>query len=107
MNPNMGDLMKQAQQLQEKMQQAQEEASRAELTGQSGAGLVTVVMTGRYDVKRVQIDPCLLTEDKEMLEDLLAAAVNDAVRKVEENNRQSMSELAGGMGMPAGFKMPF
>ncbi len=107
MKPNMGDLMKQAQELQGKMQQAQEEAAKAELTGQSGAGLVSVVMTGRYDVKRVSIDPSLLKEDKEMLEDLLAAAVNDAVRKVEENNRQAMTDLAGGMGVPAGFKMPF
>ena len=104
---SMSDLMKQAQQLQEKMQQAQEDAARAELTGQSGAGLVSVVMTGRYDVKRVNIDESLMSEDREMLEDLLAAAVNDAVRKVEENNRQAMTDLAGGMGMPTGFKMPF
>lgn len=104
---NMGDLMKQAQQMQEKMQKMQEEAANAEVTGQSGAGLVSVLMNGRHDVKRVTIDDSLMSEDKEMLEDLLAAAVNDAVRKVEEKNRDMMQSLTGGMQMPPGFKMPF
>lgn len=103
----MGDIMKQAQQMQEKMQQAQEELASAEVEGQSGAGMVKVVMTGRHDVKSVVIDASLMTEDKEMLEDLLAAAVNDAVRKVETNNREKMSEMTAGMNMPPGFKMPF
>lgn len=107
MKPNMGDLMKQAQQLQEQMQQAQEKLANQEVTGESGAGLVKVVMTGRHDVKRVSIDPSLLKEDKEMLEDLLAAAVNDAVRRVEENSRGMLSGLTQGMNIPGGFKMPF
>lgn len=106
MKPNMGDLMKQAQQLQEQMQKAQEKLASVEVTGESGAGLVKVVMTGRHDVKRVMIDPSLLKEDKEMLEDLLAAAVNDAVRRVEDSNRNMMSGLTAGFDIP-GFKMPF
>jgi DNA-binding YbaB/EbfC family protein len=107
MKPNIGDLMKQAQQLQEQMQQAQEKLANQEVTGESGAGLVKVVMTGRHDVRRVTIDPSLLKEDKEILEDLLAAAVNDAVRRVEDNSRNLMSSLTQGMNIPGGFKMPF
>lgn len=105
--PNLNDLMKQAQQLQEQMQQAQEKLAGAEVTGEAGAGLVQVVMTGRHDVKRVSIDPSVLQEDKEVLEDLLAAAVNDAVRRVEANNREMLSGLTQGFNMPPGFKMPF
>lgn len=104
---NMGDLMKQAQQMQEKMQKMQEDLAKAEVTGQSGAGLVSVVMTGRHDVRKVNIDDSLLSEDKEMLEDLLAAAVNDAVRKIEDKNKEIMGNLTGGLQMPPGFKMPF
>lgn len=107
MTPNMGDLMKQAQQLQEQMQKAQEQLANAEVTGESGAGLVKVVMTGRHDVRRVTLDPSLLSEDKEVLEDLLAAAVNDAVRRVEANSREVMSGLTQGLTLPPGFKMPF
>lgn len=107
MTPNMGDLMKQAQQLQEQMQKAQERLANAEVTGESGAGLVKVVMTGRHDVRRVTLDPSLLQEDKEVLEDLLAAAVNDAVRRVEANSREMLSGLTQGLNMPPGFKMPF
>jgi DNA-binding YbaB/EbfC family protein len=107
MKPNLGDLMKQAQQLQEQMQKAQAKLADAEVTGESGAGLVKVVMTGRHDVKRVTIDPSLLSEDKEVLEDLLAAAVNDAVRRVEASSKDMLSGLTAGMGMPPGFKMPF
>ncbi|BFM21428.1 YbaB/EbfC family nucleoid-associated protein [Gilvimarinus japonicus] len=103
----MGDMMQQAQQMQERMQKMQEELANSEVTGQSGAGLVSVTMTGRHDVKNVNIDASLLQEDKEMLEDLLAAAVNDAVRRVEANSRDKMSEMTAGMGMPPGFKMPF
>lgn len=103
----IGDLMKQAQQMQANMQKMQEELANAEVQGQAGAGMVTVVMTGRHDVKRVHIDQSLMSEDKEMLEDLLAAAVNDAVRKVEEHNQQNMSNLTAGMNLPEGFKMPF
>lgn len=103
----LGDLMKQAQQMQANMQQMQEELAKAEVTGESGAGLVRVVMNGRHDVKRVAIDQSLMSEDKEMLEDLLAAAVNDAVRKVENQSKEQMSKMTAGMGIPPDFKMPF
>jgi len=104
---NMDEIMKQAQAMQAKMQKMQEELAHAEVKGEAGAGLVSVIMTGRHDVKRVSIDDSLLSEDKEMLEDLLAAAVNDAVRKVEANNREQMQKMTAGMGLPPGFKMPF
>jgi DNA-binding YbaB/EbfC family protein len=107
MKGSISDLMQQAQKMQADMQKAQEELAGAEVTGESGAGLVSVVMTGRHDVKRVSIDDAVFTEDKEVLEDLLAAAVNDAVRKVESHNRDAMSGLASGLNLPAGFKMPF
>ncbi len=103
----MGALMKQAQEMQEKMQKMQEELANAEVTGQSGAGLVSIVMTGLHDVKRVTIDPSLMTEEKEVLEDLIAAAINDAVRKVEQNAQQQMAGMTAGMQLPPGFKMPF
>lgn len=108
----LNDLMKQAQQMQEKMQKLQAEAAETEVTGESGAGMVKVVMTGRHDVRKVTIDPSLfgegsLTEDKEVLEDLLAAAVNDAVRKVERQQKDVMGNLTEGMQLPPGFKMPF
>lgn len=103
----MGNLMKQAQEMQEKMQQVQEEAARAEVVGEAGAGMITVTMNGRHDVSRVEIDPSLMEEDKEMLEDLLAAAVNDAVRKVEVNSQAKMEEATAGLNLPPGFKMPF
>ena len=107
MKGNITDLMQQAQKMQADMQKAQEELANAEIHGESGAGLVKVLMTGRHDVKRVTIDPAVMTEDKEVLEDLLAAAVNDAVRKVEAHNQQAMSGLTSGIELPAGFKMPF
>lgn len=103
----MGDLMKKAQQMQEKMQSMQEDIARMEVQGESGAGLVKVIMTGRHDVKRVSIDDSLLTEDKEVLEDLVAAAVNDAVRRVEQNQKDKMSDLTAGIPLPPGFKFPF
>ena len=103
----LNDIMKQAQQMQEQMQKAQQELAQKEVQGESGAGLVKVVMNGRHDVKSVVIDESLLTEEKEILEDLIAAAVNDAVRKVESNNQDLMSGLTAGMEMPPGFKMPF
>ncbi|ARN75885.1 YbaB/EbfC family nucleoid-associated protein [Oceanicoccus sagamiensis] len=102
----INDIMKQAQQMQEQMQKAQEEMANKEVQGESGAGMVKVVMTGRHDVRRVSIDPGLMSEDKDVLEDLLAAAVNDAVRKVEDTNRDAMSGLAGGVDL-SNFKMPF
>ena len=107
MKGNITDLMQQAQKMQADMQQKQEELAKAEVHGESGAGLVKVVMTGRHDVKRVTIDDAVFTEDKEVLEDLLAAAVNDAVRKVEAHNRDAMSGLTAGLNLPPGFKMPF
>ena len=99
--------MKQAQEMQERMQKMQEEIANAEVTGESGAGLVKVVMTGRHDVKRVSIDDTLLSEEKEVLEDLLAAAVNDAVRRVEQANKDKLGGLAAGIDLPPGFKFPF
>ena len=104
---NLDDLMKQAQQMQENMQRLQEETARAEVTGESGAGMVQVIMNGRHDVRKVTIDPSLMGEEKELLEDLLAAAVNDAVRKVEATTRDKMADLTKGFQMPPGFKMPF
>lgn len=103
----LGDLMKQAQEMQANMQKMQEDLAKAEVKGEAGAGLVSVIMTGRHDIKRVSIDDSLMTEDKEMLEDLLAAAVNDAVRKVETQNRDQMAKMTAGMGIPPDFKMPF
>lgn len=106
-NGDMGNLMKQAQKIQEQMQKAQEELANAQQEGESGGGLVKVIMTGRHDVRKVEIDASLMTEDKEILEDLLAAAVNDAVRKIESYSKQKMSGMAAGMGIPPNFKMPF
>lgn len=103
----LGDLMKQAQQMQANMQKMQEDLAKAEVKGEAGAGLVAVTMNGRHDVKRVHIDNSLMSEDKEMLEDLLAAAVNDAVRKIETQNREQMAKMTAGMGIPPDFKMPF
>ncbi|MFT4997293.1 MAG: DNA-binding YbaB/EbfC family protein [Chitinophagales bacterium] len=103
----MDGLMQQAKVMQERMAKMQEELANAEVQGESGAGMVKVTMTGRHDVKKINIDPSLLTEDKEMLEDLVAAAVNDAVRKVEANSKNMMKDITGGIDMPAGFKMPF
>jgi len=103
----MGDMMKKAQQMQEQMQKAQEEAAKAEVTGEAGAGLVKVTMNGRHDVRKVDVDDSLLSEDKEVLEDLLAAAVNDAVRRVEAQQKERMSGMMSGMGLPSDFKMPF
>lgn len=104
----MGNIMKQAQQMQERMQKAQEELASIEVIGESGAGMVKVTMTCSHSVKRVQIDPSLLEDDEaEMLEDLVAAATNDAVRRVKETSEEKMGSITGGMQMPPGFKMPF
>ena len=103
----MGNLMKQAQKMQEQMQKAQAELAEAEVTGESGAGLVKVTRNGRHDVKRVELDDSIMSEDKELLEDLLAAAVNAAVRKIEQNNQEQMSKMTAGMGLPPGMKLPF
>ena len=103
----LGDLMKQAQQMQERVQKLQEEVAKAEVTGESGAGLVKITMTGRHDVRKVNIDSSLLSEDKDVLEDLIAAAMNDAVRRAEKNQQEKMSELTAGIPLPPGFKLPF
>ena len=102
----MGNLMKQAQKMQEDMQKAQAEIADMEVNGQSGGGMVKITMTGRHDVKRVEIDESVM-DDKEMLEDLLAAAVNDAVRQVESQSQERMSGLTDGMNLPGGMKLPF
>jgi len=107
MKNQLAGLMKQAQQMQDNLKRAQEELALMEVEGSSGAGLVKVVMTGKHDVKRVTIDPSLVGEDKDMLEDLVAAAINDAVRRVESATQEKMSGLATGMPMPPGFKLPF
>jgi DNA-binding YbaB/EbfC family protein len=107
MKNQLAGLMKQAQQMQENMQRAQEELARTEVEGQAGAGLVKIVMTCRHDVKRVAIDPSLLGEDKDMLEDLVAAAFNDGVRRAEAMTQEKMGDLTAGMPLPPGFKLPF
>ena len=107
MKGGLGQLMKQAQKLQEDLQQAQNELASMEVVGEAGAGMVTVTMTGRHDVRSVRIDPALMGEDKEMLEDLIAAAMNDAVHKVEARTRDRFSGLGGGLNLPPGLKLPF
>ena len=103
----MGNIMKQAQAMQDKMAKMQEDIAKMEVVGESGAGLVKVTMLGSHSVKRVEIDESLMEDDKDMIEDLLAAAVNDAVRRVEEMNKDQMGKVAGGMGLPPGMKLPF
>ena len=105
MKGGFGNMMKQAQKLQEGMQRAQEEIARLEVEGTAGGGMVKVTMTGRHEVRQVRIDPAVLSDDAEMIEDLVAAAVNDAVRRVEEQTKEKFSGLAGGL--PSGFKLPF
>jgi DNA-binding YbaB/EbfC family protein len=107
MKGGMGNIMKQAQQMQANMEKAQKELADAEVVGESGAGLVKVTMNGRHDVKRVVIDPELMKDDKEMIEDLVAAAVNDANRRVEKMTQERMASVTAGMGLPAGMKLPF
>jgi DNA-binding YbaB/EbfC family protein len=107
MKGGIGNLMKQAQEMQANLQKAQEELANMEVTGESGGGMVKVVMTGRHDVKRVVIDPAIIGDDKEMLEDLIAAAVNDAVHKVEATSQEKMSSLTAGINLPGGMKLPF
>ena len=103
----MGNMMKQAQQMQDRMQKVQDDLAKLEVTGEAGAGMVKVTMTCNHNVRRVDIDDSLMEDDKDMIEDLLAAAVNDAVRRVEEMNKEQMGKVTGGMGMPPGMKMPF
>ncbi len=103
----MGNMMKQAQKMQEDMQKAQQEIANMEVEGQAGGGMVKVIMNGRHELRRVNIDESLMKDDKEMIEDLLAAAVNDAVRKIEHESSTRMSGVTAGMDLPAGMKLPF
>ncbi len=105
MKGGLGNIMKQAQKMQESMAKAQEEIALLEVTGQAGGGMVTVVMTGKHAVKRVTIDDTMIGDDKEMLEDLIAAAVNDAVAKVEAETKERMASVTAGL--PAGLNLPF
>jgi DNA-binding YbaB/EbfC family protein len=107
MKGQLAGLMKQAQQMQDNMRKLQEQLATVEVEGQSGAGLVKVVMTCKHDVKRVSIDPSLLGDDKDMLEDLVAAAFNDAVRRAEDTTQEKLGSMTAGMSLPPGFKMPF
>lgn len=107
MKGNIGNMMKQAQQMQANLQKAQAEIALLEVVGESGGGMARVTMNGKHEVSRVVIDPSLVGDDKEMLEDLIAAAVNDAVRKVERVTQEKMSGVMGGMNLPPGMKLPF
>jgi DNA-binding YbaB/EbfC family protein len=107
MKNQLAGLMKQAQQMQDNMKKAQEQLAAIEVEGQSGAGLVKVVVTCRNDVKRVTIDPSLMGDDKEMLEDLVTAAMNDALRRAEQTASERMASVTAGLPLPPGFKMPF
>ncbi|WP_428609714.1 YbaB/EbfC family nucleoid-associated protein [Sedimenticola sp.] len=107
MKGGLGNIMKQAQKMQADLQKAQERLAKEEVTGESGGGLVKVTLNGKHEVRRVEIDDSLVGDDKEMLEDLVAAAMNDAVHKVAEKTQSSMSDVTSGMGLPPGFKLPF
>jgi nucleoid-associated protein EbfC len=107
MKGNIGQLMKQAQAMQENMRRMQDQLATLEVEGQSGAGLVKVTMTCKHDVKRISIDPTLVGDDKEMLEDLVAAAFNDAARRVEQTVSEKMGSVTAGLGLPPGMKLPF
>ncbi len=107
MKGGLGNLMKQAQEMQANMQKAQEELAKLEVTGESGGGMVSVVMTCKHEVRRITIDDSLLGDDKDMLEDLVAAAVNDAVHKVESTTQERLAGVAGGINLPPGMKLPF
>ena len=103
----IGNLMKQAQKMQADLAKAQEQLAKEEMTGESGGGLVKVTMNGKHEVRRIEIDESLVGDDKEMLEDLVAAAINDVVHRIAEKTQESMSGLTSGMGLPPGMKMPF
>ena len=103
----LGNIMQQAQKMQEDLKKAQQELELMQVTGQSGGGLVTIIMTGKREVRKVTIDPSLIGEDKDMLEDLVAAAINDAVNKVGKMKKEKMAEITAGLPIPPGFQMPF
>ena len=107
MKNQLGDLMQQAQKMQAKMAEAQQELANLEVTGESGGGLVKLVMNGKHQARRIEIDSSLVEDDKEMLEDLVTAAINDAVQRVEKQNQEKMADMASGLPLPPGFKLPF
>ena len=107
MKGGLGNLMKQAQAMQENMQKAQDEIAKMEITGESGGGLVKVTLTGKHEARRVEIDDSLVGEDKDMLEDLVAAAINDAAHKLEATTQERMSGMTDGLNLPPGMKLPF
>jgi DNA-binding YbaB/EbfC family protein len=107
MKGGLGNLMKQAQEMQANMQKAQEEIASMEVIGESGGGMVKITMTGKYEARRVSIDDSLLGDDKDMLEDLVAAAINDAAHKVEASTQERMAGLTTGLNLPPGMKLPF
>ena len=107
MRGNIGNMMKQAQALQENMQKAQAEIAQMQITGESGGGMVKVTISGKHEVSRVQIEPAVIGEDREMLEDLITAAVNDAVHRVESATQAKMAAAMGGISLPPGMKLPF
>ena len=107
MKGGLGGMLKQAQKMQEDLKAAQEKLSKEEVTGESGGGMVRVTLTCRHEAKRIEIDPSLLADDKDMLEDLVVAAINDAVRRVGDRTKESMADLTAGLPLPAGMKLPF
>jgi len=107
MKGNIGQMMKQAQMMQENVRRMQDQLAAMEVEGQSGSGMVKILMTCKHEVRRVSIDPALAGDDREMLEDLLVAAINDAARKVDATVAEKMGSLTAGMGLPAGLKLPF
>lgn len=107
MKGGLGNLLKQAQKMQEEMQKAQEQLAGLEVTGEAGGGMVKVTLNGRHEARRVEIDDALLDEDRDMLEDLVAAAINDAVKKLERESQARMADVTAGLPLPPGFKLPF
>lgn len=107
MNPQLGNLMRQAQKMQENMKRAQEEIARTEITGEAGAGMVKITLNGRHEARKVEINPDALKEDKEFLEDLIAAAINDASQKLEASSKEKLAKVTGGMQLPPGLNLGF
>jgi DNA-binding YbaB/EbfC family protein len=107
MKGGIANMLKQAQKMQKELQESQERLAQEEVTGESGGGMVKITMNGKYEVRRVELDPSVLEDDKDMLEDLIAAAMNDAVHRVAERQKESMAELTAGLPLPPGMKLPF
>lgn len=107
MKSGLGNILKQAQKMQEELQKTQEKLAREEVTGEAGGGMVKVTMNGKHEVRRIEIDPSLMNDDKEMLEDLVVASVNAAVRRVGEKTQENMADLTSGFQLPPGLKLPF